>query len=260
MQYSAEILFDIPSYVIALTLFAGILLFYEMGFRIGKFHQKSTDKEIKSQTNNIQAGMLGLLALILAFTFNMSLQRYDARSKAVIQEANSIGTTVLRTKLLPPPYDAATYDLLQEYIDIRIENSKIALSQYKERADIIKRGDEQLKKIWAAGVQAARSDPNPVTTGLFIAALNELIDNRSARFEIQNRHIPEVILFLLFFIFVMNGAIIGYTEGLGGKRAYVPTVLFTLLITLVVFLIIDLDRPRRGLITVKQDYILQLKE
>ena len=58
----------------------------------------------------------------------------------------------------------------------------------------------------------------------------------------------------------MNGAIIGYTEGLGGKRAYIPTVLLTLLITLVVFLIIDLDRPRRGLITVKQDYILQLKE
>ncbi len=260
MQYFRELLFDIPSYVIALALFAGILLVYEMGFRIGNFHQKSTDKEIKSQTNNIQGGMLGLLALILAFTFNMSLQRYDARSEAVIQEANSIGTTVLRTKLLPPPYDAATYALLQEYIDIRIENSKIALSQYKERDDIIKKGDEQLKKIWAAGTQAARSDPNPVTTGLFIAALNELIDNRSARFEIQNRHIPEVILFLLFFIFIMNGAIIGYTEGLGGKRAYVPTVLLTLLITLVVFLIIDLDRPRRGLITVKQDYILQLKE
>jgi len=138
MQYFRELLFDIPSYVIALALFAGILLVYEMGFRIGNFHQKSTDKEIKSQTNNIQGGMLGLLALILAFTFNMSLQRYDARSEAVIQEANSIGTTVLRTKLLPPPYDAATYALLQEYIDIRIENSKIALSQYKERNDVIK--------------------------------------------------------------------------------------------------------------------------
>lgn len=139
-------------------------------------------------------------------------------------------------------------------------NVQVLPPLYKERADIIKKGDEQLKKIWAVGIQAARSDPNPVTTGLFIAALNELIDDRSVRFEIQNRHIPEVILFLLFFIFVMNGAIIGYTEGLGGKRAYIPTVLLTLLITLVVFLIIDLDRPRRGLITVKQDYILQLKE
>lgn len=260
MIQSGEIMYDIPSYVIALILFAGILIAYEIGFRIGKFHQKSTDIEIKSQTNNIQAGVLALLALLLGFTFNISLQRYDARSEAVIQEANSIGTTVLRTKLLPTPYDTKILALLKEYIDIRIENSKIELSRYKERADIIKRGNEQLNKIWDVSIQAAKSDPNPVTTGLFMAALNEMIDSRSARFEIQNRHIPEAILFLLFFVFVMSGAVIGYAGGLGLKRAYVPTVLLTLLIVLVVYLILDLDRPRRGLITVKQDYIIQLKE
>lgn len=260
MIQSGEIMYDIPSYVIAFALFVGILIAYEIGFRIGKFHQKSTDNEIKNQTNNIQAGVLALLALLLGFTFHMALQRYDARSEAVIQEANSIGTTVLRTKLLPPPYDANIYALLQEYIDIRIENSKIELSRYNERTDIIKRGEEQLNKTWDAGIQAAKSDPNPVTTGLFMAALNEMIDSRSARFEIQNRHIPDAILLLLFFVFVMSGAVIGYAGGLGMKRAYVPTVLLTLLITLVVFLILDLDRPRRGLITVKQDYIIQLKE
>lgn len=253
-------MYDMPSYLIASTLFFGIIFAYETGFRIGKFQQKSTDHEIKTQTASIQAGVLGLLALLLGFTFSMSLQRYDERSKAVIQEANSIGTAVLRTKLLPQAYEKTAYDLLQRYIDIRIEISQTFLSQREERAEIIERGDEQLAKIWDAGTQAARSDPNPVTTGLFIASLNEMIDKRTERIEIQNRHIPEVILLLLFFVFVMSGAITGYTGGLSMKRAYVPSLLLSLLITMVVFLIIDLDRPKRGLITVNQDYILQLKK
>ena len=38
-----------------------------------------------------------------------------------------------------------------------------------------------------------------------------------------------------------------------------PIVLVSLLITLIVFLIIDLDRPRRGLIQVNQDAMLDLR-
>jgi hypothetical protein len=252
-------MYDTPTYLIASTLFLGILLAYETGFRIGKFHQQRTDHEIKAQTINIQGSVLGLLALLLAFTFNMSLQRYDARSAAVVQEANAIGTTVLRTKLLPPPYDKTLYDLLQDYIDIRIEVAQVPLSQDEKRGEIIKRGDELSKNIWDVATEAAKSDPNPVTTGLFMAALNDMIDSELERIEIQNRHIPEVILYLLFFVFVITGAIMGYSGGLGMKRAYIPTALLTLLIVLIVYIIIDLDRPKRGLITVNQDYILQLK-
>jgi hypothetical protein len=68
-----------------------------------------------------------------------------------------------------------------------------------------------------------------------------------------------VILFLLFIVFIIGGALMGYTSGLGLKRAYIPTIMFTVLIVLVVFIIIDLDRPKRGLIKVKQDSLIELK-
>jgi len=248
------------SLLIVGLLFVTILIAYEICFRIGRRYQNKTDREVKVQTNAIQAGILGLLALMLGFTFNMSLQRFDNRSYAVISEANAIGTALLRTKLLPEPYDSLTEDLLQKYIDLRIEISNVDLTMLEERKSINEKTNKIQDKIWEYSIKAAEIDPRPVTTGYFIASLNDVIDTRGERNAILQRNIPELILFLLFIIFIIGGALMGYTSGLGYKRAYIPTVMFTLLIVLVVFIIIDLDRPKRGYIQVKQDSLLELKE
>lgn len=254
-----EIMYNQNSVLVVLILLILILTAYEICFRVGRYYQKKTDTELKSQTNSIQAGILGLLALLLGFTFNMALQRFDNRSYAVIKEANTIGTSLLRTKLLPPPYDSLSNKLLQEYVDLRIEISGIDLTNYEERNPINKKTDNIQNQIWELAIKAAEVDPRPVTTGYFITSLNDVIDARGERNAILQRHVPEVILFLLFSIFIIGGALMGYTSGLGNKRAYIPTVMFTVLIVLVVFIIIDLDRPKRGLIKVKQDSMLELK-
>lgn len=255
-----EIMYDVNSAVIAIILLILILAAYEICFRIGRYYQQKTDEEIKNQSTSIQGGILGLLALLLGFTFNMALQRFDNRSLAVIDEANAIGTSVLRTKLLPEPYNKTTYDLLQEYIDLRLEISEIDLTKKDLRKSISQRTDDIQNKIWDNAMQAAEIDPRPVTTGYFITSLNDLIDARGKRNAILQRHIPEIILFLLFVVFIIGGGLMGYTSGLGLRRAYIPTLMFTVLIVLVVFIIIDLDRPKRGLITVKQNSLIELKE
>lgn len=254
-----EIMYNQNSILIAILLLASILLAYEICFRIGRHYQKKTDKEVKAQTNSIQTGILGLLALLLGFTFNMSLQRFDNRSYAVIKEANAIGTAILRTKLLPAPYDTINRSLLQKYVDLRIEISSIDLTDISERESVNKKTDEIQNIIWDNSIKAAEIDPRPVTTGYFITSLNDVIDARGERNAILQRHIPEVILFLLFIVFIIGGALMGYTSGLGLKRAYIPTIMFTLLIVLVVFIILDLDRPKRGLIKIKQDSLIELK-
>ncbi len=254
-----EIMYNQNSIFIVGLLLALILFAYEVCFRIGRYYQQKTDKEVKAQTNAIQTGILGLLALLLGFTFNMSLQRFDNRSYAVIKEANAIGTSILRTKLLPAPYDSLNYNLLQKYVDLRIEISALDLTETAERKIINQRTDEIQSKIWENSIKAAEIDPRPVTTGYFITSLNDLIDARGERNAILQRHIPEVILFLLFIVFIIGGALMGYTSGLGLKRAYIPTIMFTVLIVLVVFIIIDLDRPKRGLIEVKQDSLIELQ-
>jgi hypothetical protein len=254
-----EIMYNQNSILIVVILLASILIAYELCFRIGRYFQKKTDHEVKSQTNSIQAGILGLLALLLGFTFNMALQRFDSRSYAVIREANSIGTAILRTKLLPAPYDSISQDLLQQYVDLRLEISTKDLTLKEDRKLINVQTDALQNDLWDVAIKAAEIDPRPVTTGYFITSLNDVIDAKSERNAILQRHIPEVILFLLFIVFIIGGALMGYTSGLGLKRAYIPTVMFTVLIVLVVFIIIDLDRPKRGLIMVKQDSLIELK-
>ncbi|MFC2113070.1 hypothetical protein ACFLTA_07365 [Bacteroidota bacterium] len=254
-----EIMYNQNSILIVGVLFIFIILFYEAGFRIGRHYQRKSDKEIKLQANAIQAGVLGLLALLLGFTFNMALQRFDNRSQAEIYEANAIGTTVLRAELLPDPYDSISQVLLQEYIDLRINISTVDLTQVSERKKLNLQTNELQRRIWNVAIMAAEVDPRPVTTGYFITALNDMIDARGERNATLMRHVPEVILFLMFIVFITTGAIMGYSAGLGMNRAYIPTVLMTFLIVLVVFIVIDLDRPKRGIIKVKQNSILELK-
>ena len=255
-----ELMYNVNSLIVVSTLLVTILLAYEICFRIGRFYQLKTDQEIKSQTSTILAGILGLLALLLGFTFNMALQRFDNRSHAVINEANAIGTAMLRTQLLPKPYDSLTYVLLQDYVDLRLKISTTDLTRNDERKSINEETDNLQNKIWEISIKAAEIDPKPVTTGYFISSLNDVIDARGERNAILQRHVPEVILFLLFLVFIINGALMGYSGGLGLKRAYIPTIMLTVLIVLVVFIIIDLDRPKRGLIKVKQDSLIELKK
>jgi hypothetical protein len=189
----------------------------------------------------------------------MALHRYNSRSESVIQEANAIGTTLLRTKLLPQPYDTVAYTLLQKYINLRLQLSntdKDLVTEQEHLDDVTKKLQSE---IWINAVRAARIDPRPVTTGFFITALNNMIDAYGERNALLQLHVPEVILFLLFIVFITSGALMGYASGLGRKRTFIPSMMMTFLISLVVFIIIDLDRPKRGIIKVNQASMLQLK-
>lgn len=259
MDPAKEIMYDQNSILIVSILFGLILLANELGFRLGRYYQKKSDQDIKSQTNTIQSGILGLLALLLGFTFNMALQRYNNRSQSVIQEANAIGTALLRTQLLPAPYDSTTAALFHKYIKLRIDAGNLDLTKLPERLALAEKTDSIQNLIWVNGIKAARLDPRTVTSGYFIDALNNMIDKRGERNAFLQLHVPEVILFLLFIVFITSGALMGYTGGLGHKRAYFPTLLMTFLIALVVFIIIDLDRPKRGIVKVNQDTMMELQ-
>ena len=259
MDTSKEIMYDQNSILIVAILFLLILLANEAGYRLGHYYQSRTDADVKNHTNTIQAGTLGLLALILGFTFNMALQRYNSRSHAVIQEASAIGTALLRTDLLPQPYDSVTHALLQNYISLRLAVSNTGHAKFQEQQALSAETEKLQKMLWIIAVRAAEVDPRPVTTGYFIDALNSMIDAHGERNALLQLHVPEVILFLLFIVFIMSGALMGYASGLGRRRTTIPTMMMTFLISLVVFIIIDLDRPERGIIKVNQESMLQLQ-
>ncbi len=255
-----DILYSHSSVAITVILFILILIFNETGFRIGRFVQNQTDTEVKALTGSVQASVLGLLALLLGFTFSMSMQRYDNRSQALIDEANAIGTVVLRVQLLPSQHQEPASKLLREYIDLCVAIGKVDLTKQNERKKYNVQITRLQTELWSLAVLAANDDPRPVTTGAFITALNELIDSQGKRNALLQMHVPEVVLLLLFIVFISSGGILGYSSGLSGKRIIAPTALVSFLIAMIVFIIIDLDRPKRGLIQVDQGIMQELQQ
>lgn len=252
-------MYDESSLLIVSILFILILLSIEVGNLFGKRYHKKTGEDIKSQTNAIMGGVFGLLALLLGFTFSIALNRFDSRTEAQIEEANAIGTALLRTALLPEPYHIEGDQLLQQYVDVRLELINVDLTKVVERRRLLRKTEKIQDAIWATATAAVEIDPRPVTTGMFITALNKMIDAQEKRNTIQEQHVPEPIFLLLFLVFIAAGALMGYAKGLSKNRSRIPTTIFIFLITLVVFIIIDLDRPKRAIIKVSQASMLDLK-
>lgn len=254
-----QLLYDYDGVTIMLALLGCILLLNELGFRFGRFVQDRTDAEIKAFTGAIQASILGLLALLLGFTFSMSMQRYDSCNQAMIAEANAIGNTLMRVQLLPMQHQEPANALLAKYIDIRVALGNLDLSQDQQRREHIARTRELQHELWSLAVEATKEDARAVTTGAFLNSLTELIDNHHKRNALLQIHVPEEVLFVLLIVFVTAGGILGYSGGLSGQRVLVPTTVVALIIALIVFVIIDLDRPMRGLIRVSDANMLELQ-
>lgn len=254
-----EFMYDINSFAISGVLFVSMLLIIEMGYRVGIGHHRVVDESSRSHINAILGALLGILALLLGFTFSLSLQRYESRSEAVVHEANAIGTAILRAQMLPAEVRESTAAALSRYLDVRIESSRIALSEETQREQFLDTAAELHDDLWTLARQAADLNPDPVTTGLYIQALNEVIDALGSRDAQLKRHVPEVVLILLYGTFLMAALILGYTSGVAGHRASFVSYILVTLIVLLVFIIVDLDRPRRGLIEVSQESLLDLQ-
>ncbi|NND68337.1 MAG: hypothetical protein HKN19_12185 [Halioglobus sp.] len=253
-----ELLYGYSSVAIVAVLFILMVALNEAGFRMGRFVQSRTDSEIKSLTGSIQASILGLLALLLGFTFSMSMQRYDNRSMALIDEANAIGTAILRIQLLPENFRDEVDSLFRNYIDLRVEVGQLDITKSVERKAYNEKIANSQNRLWALAIAATEVDPRPVTTGAFVKSLNDVIDSQGKRNALLQMQVPEVVLILLFIVFISSGGIMGYSAGLSGNRMFAPIVLVSLLITLIVFIIIDLDRPKRGTIQVNQNAMIEL--
>jgi hypothetical protein len=252
-------MYDHSSILIVSMLLIVLVIAIELGYRSGSKFQSAANDSTRNQINTIQGSLLGVLALLLAFTFSLALQRYDSRSQAVINEANAIGTAILRAELLPASVRDQAGRLLCEYLDLRVQASAVSLDREADRAAIVAESTGKLDAVWTLAIEAAQQEPNPVSSGLFIQSLNDVIDAYGTRDAELNRHVPEIVLFLLFGAFMLATCLIGYASGVAGHRASFATYILVVLISLLIFLVIDLDRPRRGLIEVPQKSLVDLQ-
>jgi hypothetical protein len=199
----------------------------------------------------LEAAILGLLALMISFTFAMALSLFEARRDAILSEANAIGTTALRARLLPPPHDAQAIKLLRDYVQIRVDLFRQASSAREVKA-AIERSNAIQTSLWQ-NVQAVEAvDKGMVPTGLFIQTLNEMIDDHEKRVTAYNNRVPNIVLIGLYAIAFVAVAFTGFGAELNSRQSRLPVYVMGILVCGVLLLIQDLDRPGAGLIGTSQ--------
>ncbi len=199
----------------------------------------------------LEGAVLGLMELLISFTFSMALARFDGRRDAVLQEANAIGTTALRARLLPAPYNTNVLKLLREYTEIRLHMARHAQTLEQAETELSRSGIIQ-ELLWQQVKAVAAKDNAMVPTGVFITSLNELIDDQEKRLTAIRNRVPEIVILSLYGIAITAAGFTGYAAGLETRRSRLPAYLVGILVVSVILLIQDLDRPGQGFVRVSQ--------
>jgi len=243
-------MFDLDNYSL-LTIFLVGLAVVLGASEIGRWLGGRTEDRGSSNVSTLESAVFGLLALMLGFTFAMALSRFEARRDAVLNEANAIGTTALRARLLPEPERKEVLQLLKQYVKIRLEITQRPVSR-TELMTAISQSNALQESLWQQAATLAAKNNGMVPTGLFIQTLNDMIDNQGKRLAALRNRVPNIVLLALFGIAIVGSGFAGYANGLDLRRTQVPVFIMAVLVSGVIFLILDLDRPGGGFIAVSQ--------
>lgn len=245
----------LPLWGLFLMIVVLVLAAIEGGYRLGSYRQRRSDREKDAPVGAMVGATLGLLAFMLAFTFGMAASRFDTRKQLVLDEANAIGTTYLRSAMLPERRDEIRA-LLRSYVDARLE----AVRSGRVTEKIFQSEDIQ-DQLWSAATAVGLQHPDSIIVGLFVQSLNEVIDLHAKRVTagLRNR-IPGSIWVALLTIAVLSLAAMGYHAGLVGTTRSLTIIVVAVAFSAVIALIADLDRPQEGTLTVSQQALIDVRQ
>jgi RsiW-degrading membrane proteinase PrsW (M82 family) len=256
---SGNIFYRSNPLLICLVLMAVLVAVVEIGFWT-KGRMKTGPNSIeKADIALILGAVLTLLALLLGFTYSMSAGRFEARRQLVVEEANAIGTTYLRAKTLREPRSSEIQELLRRYTALRVEIARGMQDDPEKISEMDNRTKELTGLLWSHGAALARENPTPITS-IFLQTLNEMIDLHASRLAAFRNRVPLAIYIVLFVVSVITLWLVGYYFGSHRQRVRVLTTLAALLVTSVMWLVMDLDQPVRGAIRTSQQSLFDLNQ
>jgi hypothetical protein len=241
------VLFRLNTLTLAIAVTTIVVGTTLVGVALGRYLRERGDG-FREPFGVLQAALVGFVALILAFGLTMAVGRYEARRAAVVNEANTIGTSYLRAQLLPEPIRTRSMRLLTRYTDTRIALSDaVPGSSAFDRASAEGQGIQ--RQLWALAGDAINESPSSNASRLYVETLNEMIDEHTTRVATLANRIPDSVMFLQIGIAALAfGVLALYLAMLG--RAVLPALVGALIVAVMLLVIFDLDRPHRGFITV----------
>jgi len=232
-----------------------LLLSIYIGYKISSPVRDSLDHEDYNSLISLGAGLVSLLIFILAFIFSMAASEHTERKKNVLVEANSIGTAYLRADLLSDQGRDDTRKLLSEYVDVRMDGAE----NPEHLKESIEKSTQIHTKLWSIASTEAKQNPTE-NTSLVISALNDMIDMHEKRVtDALHSRISSSIWLALILISLLTMLNLGSSIRTVGTKSLLSLMPLLLAFSILVTLIIDLDRPTNTLIKVNQSAMSSLK-
>jgi ABC-type glycerol-3-phosphate transport system permease component len=232
---------------VGIILFPLTLLFLEFGWRLGRRRLAEDPKGARAGASAVEGAVFALFGLLIAFTFTSAASRYETRRNLIVQHTNAIGTAWLRLDLLPAEVQQPLRQDFRLYVDgiIKIHGQRRDIQAVEQTmAHLLKVQDE----IWKLAETAVSKDSRPQVATLMLPALNEMIDLGASRYAAARFHVSLVVIGFLIFLSMTASLLVGYGMASAQHRNWLHMILFALLVSLTLYIIIDFEYPRYGII------------
>ncbi|HEY6306188.1 MAG TPA: hypothetical protein VI488_06975 [Candidatus Angelobacter sp.] len=255
----ADFLYAFHAWTFGLVFFALLVIAGETGFRLGRISRVRFYEDTRKRINAVEAAVLGVLGLLLAFTLVMAVSRFDGRRQLVIEESNAIGTSYWRSQLVPPPEGPELANLLREYVDAKLHYFDAGIDP-----GLLRRSRERTRRLqvelWSRAAAFSQKDTRSVPAGLLLQSLNQTFDLENSRWNALQIHVPDGVLWVDIFVGLLAALKVGYAFGIGGRRHPFSLGLLAACIAAVLAVTMDLDQPRQGLIQVNEQPLIDLQQ
>ena len=228
-------------------LFVGMLVAFEVGRRMG-VSRRARNPEGVAKAGGVEGAVYGLLGLLIALTFAGGVSKFEDRRHLVTEEVNAIGTAYLRVDLLSADAQPAVRQLFRDYVDSRIETYR-KLPDLEAAMAELAHSVELQGDIWTRAIAGCNDSGLQSACVLVLPALNEMIDITTTRFTASQNH-PPLIIYLLLGALSLTAAVLAGYDMSDKDRSWLHMVIFTMTLSTAVYVIIDIEFPRLGLVRV----------
>jgi hypothetical protein len=228
-------------------LFCGMLLAFEVGRRVGVRHMRMDAEGAHSGTNAVQSAVFGLLALLVGFTFLGAANRFDRKRDFIIEETNLIGTAYMRLDILPVEQRTAIEQAFRNYVDARLDFAR-HLGTESELVENTEKVRALQLEIWKDAIAVLHT--NPDAARLLLPPLSDMFDIANTRMIAPQMHPPAIIFVMLFGFSFASALLAGHAMAKSRIRNWLYIVGFATVLSVSVYIILDMEYPRFGLIRI----------
>jgi len=254
-------LYQLDSFWVVAALLVAMNLTAEGASRLGRHWYPRADDLRRGHFVAVLGSLLGLLALLLSFTFAMSANRYDARRQLVVTEANVLGGLHLQSGLLPAAARQQFNELLRQYVDLRAQLAALRRDPTADQVtQLVAESDAIHQRMWNVIQEAALAQPPAHGADTMLKGLVDAASIQRERLLAFESRVPDAVIWMLLLGALVAMSAVGLAGGLGNHRGVPARVIVSVLICGTIYVVLDLDKPHQGLIQVSQTPILGLQQ